>query len=402
MTSITTSLDEAPPASSFRLPLSGLLALAAAGFITVLTEALPAGLLPQMGASLAVPESLVGQLVTIYALGSLIAAIPLTAATRGWRRKPLLLSAIGGFAIVNTVTAVSTSYTLTLGARFFAGVFAGLLWALVAGYAGRMVPDHMKGKAMAVAMLGAPIALSLGVPAGTFLGAFVGWQYTFGIMSGLTVLLVGWTIWKLPDFPGQEAGKQLPISGVFAIPGVKAVLFVTLTYVVAHNVLYTYIAPFLVPAGLAGSIDKVLFVFGLSAILGTWMIGLMIDRWLRELTLICIAAFAVAAVLLAIWSANSAMVYLSFAIWGVTYGGVPTLFQTASAKTAGDAADVAQSMIVTVWNIGIAGGGIIGGFLLETTGVTSFSWVLLVLLALAFIAAVRARSHGFPAAVTAG
>jgi predicted MFS family arabinose efflux permease len=205
----------------------------------------------------------------------------------------------------------------------------------------------------------------------------------------------------LPDFPGQEAGRQLPISGVFAIPGVKAVLFVTLTYVVAHNVLYTYIAPFLVPAGLAGSIDKVLFVFGLSAILGTWMIGLMIDRWLRELTLICIAAFAVAAVLLAIWSANSTMVYLSFAIWGVTYGGVPTLFQTASAKTAGDAADVAQSMIVTVWNIGIAGGGIIGGFLLETTGVTSFSWVLLVLLALAFIAAVRARSHGFPAAVTA-
>ncbi|MDA4630157.1 MFS transporter, partial [Escherichia coli] len=89
----------------------------------------------------------------------------------------------------------------TLGARFFAGVFAGLLWALVAGYAGRMVPDHMKGKAMAVAMLGAPVALSLGVPAGTFLGAFVGWQYTFGIMSGLTVLLVGWTIWKLPDFP---------------------------------------------------------------------------------------------------------------------------------------------------------------------------------------------------------
>lgn len=174
MTSITTSLDEAPPASSFRLPLSGLLALAAAGFITVLTEALPAGLLPQMGASLAVPESLVGQLVTIYALGSLIAAIPLTAATRGWRRKPLLLSAIGGFAIVNTITAVSTSYTLTLGARFFAGVFAGLLWALVAGYAGRMVPDHMKGKAMAVAMLGAPVALSLGVPAGTFLGAFVG------------------------------------------------------------------------------------------------------------------------------------------------------------------------------------------------------------------------------------
>lgn len=58
------------------LPLGGLLALACAGFITILTEAMPAGLLPQMGAGLGVSPALVGQLVTLYALGSLLAAIP--------------------------------------------------------------------------------------------------------------------------------------------------------------------------------------------------------------------------------------------------------------------------------------------------------------------------------------
>eukprot|EP01038_Epipyxis_sp_PR26KG_P000543 gene543-762_t len=133
-----------------RLPLSGLLALAAAGFITVLTEAMPAGLLPQIGESLAVAPALVGQLVTVYAIGSLVAAIPLVAFTRGWRRRPLLMLAIGGFAIVNTVTALSTHYPLTLVARFFAGVFAGLLWALLAGHAARMVPPSMQGRAIAV------------------------------------------------------------------------------------------------------------------------------------------------------------------------------------------------------------------------------------------------------------
>lgn len=122
---------------------------------------LTAGLLPQIGASLSVSEALAGQLVTIYAVGSLVAAIPLTAATQSWRRRPLLLLAIAGFAIVNTVTAISDTYAVTMAARCFAGVFAGLLWALAAGYAARMVPDHLQGRAIAVAMVGTPVALSL-------------------------------------------------------------------------------------------------------------------------------------------------------------------------------------------------------------------------------------------------
>jgi len=39
-----------------RLPLGALLALATAGFITVMTEAMPAGLLPQMSNSLMCPR----------------------------------------------------------------------------------------------------------------------------------------------------------------------------------------------------------------------------------------------------------------------------------------------------------------------------------------------------------
>lgn len=85
--------------SQDRLPVASLLALAMAAFITILTEALPAGLLPQMAQGLAVTEAWVGQTVTLYAIGSLVAAIPLTAATQGmhrrpccWRRSPALSS----------------------------------------------------------------------------------------------------------------------------------------------------------------------------------------------------------------------------------------------------------------------------------------------------------------------
>ncbi|CAI8948128.1 MFS transporter [Pseudomonas chlororaphis] len=380
-----------------RLPLSGLLALATAGFITILTEAMPAGLLPQMSQDLAVSPALVGQLVTLYAIGSLLAAIPLVILTQGWRRRPLLMIAIGGFALVNSVTAFSTQYSLILVARFFAGIFAGLLWALLAGYASRMVAPHLQGRAIAVAMLGAPLALSLGVPAGTLLGALVGWRASFALMTVLTLVLLGWVRWQVPDFPGLRSDKRLSLKSVFALPGVKPVLFVTFAYVLGHNILYTYIAPLLEPAGITGQIDRVLLVFGLTAVLSIWVVGLLIDRWLRRLVLVSCILFGLCALLLALRPDAPAAVYASMVLWGLSYGGLGTLLQTALAKTSGSSADAAQSMLVTAWNLAIAGGGLVGGILLEGPGVLSFPWVIIGLLLVCLVVVVNARRHGFPA-----
>ncbi|MCT8963263.1 MFS transporter [Pseudomonas veronii] len=365
------------------LPLGGLLALACAGFITILTEAMPAGLLPQMGAGLGVSPALVGQLVTLYALGSLLAAIPLTLLTRGWRRRPLLLVAIAGFALVNSVTAVSSHYGLTLVARFFAGVFAGLLWALLAGYASRMVAPHLQGRAIAIAMLGAPLALTLGVPAGTLLGTLVGWRLSFAIMTGLTLALLLWARWQLPDFAGQAAQQRLGLRQVMRLRGIRPVLWVTFTYVLAHNILYTYIAPLLEPAGIQADIDRVLLVFGLTALLSIWLVGLLIDRWLRPLVLFSCMLFGLSALALAFWIDSPAIIYIAVAAWGLAFGGLPALLQTALAKSAGESADAAQSMLVTVWNLGIAGGGLAGGLLLQSWGVLAFPWAVVALMLLA-------------------
>lgn len=378
-----------PKTINDRLPLAPLLALAMTAFIIILTEALPAGLLPQMAQGLAVSEAWIGQTVTIYAIGSLVAAIPLTAATQGMRRRSLLLTAIAGFVIANTVTTLSSSYSLTMVARFLAGVSAGLLWALLAGYAARMVPAHQQGRAIAVAMVGTPLALSLGVPAGTFLGALVGWRACFGIMSVLAVLLMLWVRLHVPDFAGQPQGRRLALRQVFMLPGVRSVLFVVLAFVLAHNILYTYIAPFLSAAGMAESTGLVLLTFGLTSLLGIWVIGVLIDRHLRTLTLASIALFGLAALALGIAGQVPIIVYLAVGTWGLAFGGAATLFQTAVAKTAGDAADVAQSMLVTAWNSAIAGGGILGGLLLEQLGVGAFAPALLVLLVASFVVVIK-------------
>ncbi|MGL6018646.1 MAG: MFS transporter [Gibbsiella quercinecans] len=370
-----------------------------AAFITILTEALPAGLLPQMAHSMAVSEAWIGQTVTVYALGSLLAAIPLTAATQGIRRRPLLLAAILGFFAANTVTAFSTSYPLTMTARLLAGVSAGLLWALLAGYAARMVPAHQKGRAIAIAMVGTPLALSLGVPAGTLLGAVVGWRACFAIMSLLALLLMVWVRLQVPDFAGQAQSQRRPLGHTFMLPGIRSVLFAVLAFVLAHNILYTYIAPFLAIAGLAQRTDLVLLVFGIASLAGIWFTGVLIDRYLRPLTLASTLLFAFAALALGVAGTKPAIVYAAVALWGLACGGAATLFQTALAKTAGDAADVAQSMLVTAWNVAIAGGGIVGGILLERFGTGAFSPALLILLATALAVVGAAKRHGFPVVV---
>ncbi|MFF4244655.1 MFS transporter [Streptomyces sp. NPDC001822] len=379
-----------------RLPLFALLALATAVFITSLTETLPAGLLPAMSQDLRVSESATGQTVTVYAIGTALTAIPLTAATAGWRRKKLLLTAMGGFAVANTVTAVSTVYELTMAARFVAGVAAGLAWALLAGYARRMAPAHLQGKAMAIAMAGIPVALSLGVPAGTFLGDWLGWSVAFLAMTALTVLLLVWIAAAVPDFPGQGRGERPKMLPTLRVPGVTPVLFVTLVFVLAHTILYAYIATYLDDIGLGGSTGLLLLVFGAASLASIWIVGAQINRRLRGLTVGGALLVALAAALLALLSDTTALVYVAAVLWGLGWGGVPTLLQTAAGDAGGESADSAQAMLVTLWNVAMAGGGIVGGVLLDVVGSTSFPWTVLLLLLPVLAVVLYARRAGFP------
>ena len=65
------------------------------------------------------------------------------------------------------------------------------------------------------------------------------------------------------------------------------------------------------------------------------------------------------------------------------------------ADAAGEGADVALSLNVVAWNSAIAGSGVVGGVLLDTWGVASFAWAMLVLIGVALAIVWAARAHGF-------
>jgi predicted MFS family arabinose efflux permease len=392
--SFTTS-DNAEDRTTGRLPLAALLALTMGSFIATANETVPAGLLPQIAEAFGVSQAWAGQMVTLCALGSGLAAIPLTIALQGWHRRLVLLLAVGVFFASNAVTALSPWFSLTLTARFIVGIATGLAWSLLAGYARRMVPPALHGRAMALAMLGIPLALALGVPLGAWLGQLLGWRCVFGTLSGLSLLLMAWIYLNVPEYPGQRSDRRLPLRTVLQTPGVRPVLAVVMLWILAHYTLYTYIAAFLASVGLADQVERGLFAFGIAALVGLWMIGTLIDGRLRRLILLSLTSFTLVSFVLGLGDLPVSVIYIGIVLWGMSFGGAPTLLQTALADAAGDGADIAQSMLVTVFNLAFAGSGVVGGILLETRGASAIPWVALALLLPALLIVSIARGHAF-------
>ncbi len=363
-----------PGTRSARLPWAGLLALFTAAFTAVMTELLPAGLLPRMGDGLGVPESRVGFLVTGYAAASFLAAIPLTAALRGLRRRPVLIGALLGFALCNAVTAVSSSYPLTFGARLVAGAMGGTLWAMLAGYASRMVPPEQRGRAIAVVLAGITVALAAGIPAGSALASAVGWRTAFAGVAVLGLAVAAWVRAKVPDFPGEPAAERTPLRRIAAKPGIAPVLAVTLFLLLGHQAVYTYLAPVTERAGIGGT-GVVLAVFGVATVAGIWAAGTLADRRLRTSLLVALAATAAALVVLGAAGRSAWVLVGAVALWGAAFGGAPTLIQTTLVNVSGPAdADVATALQATVYNAGIAAGSLTGGLVLDHAGAGALAW----------------------------
>ncbi|OUB29488.1 hypothetical protein BK708_11815 [Bacillus thuringiensis serovar yunnanensis] len=88
------------------------------------------------------------------------------------------------------------------------------------------MPNNLQGRALALATVGQPIALSLVVPLGTLLGRLFEWQCIFGIISACTLVLIIWVLAISSYYPALSAAQSQPIGKIFMMPGVLPVLFV--------------------------------------------------------------------------------------------------------------------------------------------------------------------------------
>ena len=373
----------------------GLGALVLATFVAITTEIVPVGLLPQLSRAFAVPESVTGLLVTVYAGLVAVLAIPLTHLTRSLPRKPLLLATTGLYAVGNLVIALAPAFGLVVAGRVVGGIAHALFFSVSSAYAAALVPPRLQGRALAIAASGASLGYVLGVPLVTSIGAALDWRAAFValVIGGVLVALTAAAL--LPPVPTAAAPEERargPRSALTAVAAVNVVAFF------GHYTLYTYVSPLLLQAGVPEqALGPVLFLLGAAGVVGLWLAGLTIDRRPRDgfLGALVLAAVCIGALLLLRGTVPGALAGTT--AWLVAFGAIPVFCTAACLRTRALAPDLAAAVNNAASNVGIGLGSALGGAVFAVAGIPSVVVVAAVAFALAALLVALLR-QGFPLA----
>ncbi|MFT4267150.1 MAG: MFS transporter [Xenophilus sp.] len=345
-----------------------LLVLMLGAFVAQTTEYLPIGLLPQIAADLGVFEARAGALVTGYAWVAALTAIPFTIATQRVPRRTLFLGLLGIMSTADALAALATTFPMLIFLRLVTALTHGVFWSMIAAYAVRSCPDMPASRATAWALGGISLALVVGVPMATAVGQWLGWRFAFStyFLLGGATLCFGYGF--LPKLEGVF--QPLPMQG--SMQG-TAILYmaalVSMVAVTAHFVGYTYVVPILNGVSPIPEAHHalVLMVFGIAGVAGTWLAG-----WLslKPFVMALLATIGVASSQVAILFMHSPEIWtwLDMALWGMSVAVLIVGLQSWVIEIAPDRADVASSLYVAAFNLGIGSGALIGGMALSKAG----------------------------------
>jgi len=338
--------------------------MASVTFVGILSELVPSGILPQLSEGLAVSQTQVGFLVGVYALASAVAAIPLVSATLAINRKTLLMALLIGFAASNIVVAISSSYAVILSARILGGICAGVMWPMIAAYGTRLVPREMHGKAITVIMAGNTLGISIGMPAMTTVGVTFGWRTAFMVLGLIVVAIAVLSYFYLPSVEGAELSKSNSPMAVLKNPRILIVLLLTFLTVTAHYGIYTYITLLVERIAFPGGIGLALLIFGIGSVISVFASARYVDAHLRSLIVSMLATGTIAMALFLAFAGTTGISHVAFFLWGVAFGPLVSMYQTAVSKQVDEAKDVATSVQSSVFNFSIMIATWIGGLLL--------------------------------------
>ena len=364
-------------------PFVGLVVLSAAIFISMATEFLPAGLIPQLSGDFDRSVSEVGNLITVFALTVIVTATPLAVLTRRFPRKGMVLGSFAVIGVANLMTVVSPTFEVLIVARVLGAVAHGAFWSVVAAYPAHLVRPSQLGKATAITAAGGSVSGVVGIPLGNALGQAFGWRVSFAVLAALVLIVLVLMIRLLPAVPRQlpaPARKAKVRDGQDStLPAVLMVCLLILLVVAAQNGFGTFTVVWLLDVAhfAPGSIPIVLLAGGIASAVGVALVGGLYGRFPRRLFLGALTVMVVilCTVPVAAASRSEESVWVLIILMGAVFGGIPVMLQTRMMWSASPRSrNMAAALQTTAFNVGIGGGAFFGGLALEGTSLASLPY----------------------------
>ena len=371
------------------------------------SEFMLSGILQPLARDLDVSIPQAGMLVSAFAIGMVVGAPLLAAATLRLPRRTTLVALLAIFALGQVVGAVAPTYGVLFATRVVSALACAGFWAVGAAVAISLVPVNARARAMAIMVGGLSVANVFGVPAGAFVGQHWGWRASFWAVAVLAVIgLVG--VLAMVPSTKPPTGADRPVLRrelrIYADRQVWLAIAVTALNAGAVFALFSYLSPLLTKvAGLEESwVPTVLALFGVGALIGTIVGGRVADAHLFGTMYVGIGASAVVLTLLALTASNPIAAVVLSLLLGVTAFFTAPAINARMFNVAGAAPTLAGGTTTASFNIGNTVGPWLGGVVISANlGYQAVAWTGAVLAVLALAGtALASRLHQADQSVT--
>ena len=332
------------------------------------------GVLEPLGADMNVSTTEAGLLMTVYALAYAVLSPILVSLTGTIGRRRVMAFGLLLFLAAALISALAPNLLTLNIARIFAAAGAGLFTPVAAAVAAALYPVEQRGRVLAAVFFGLTLAQVVGVPAGSWIAYTFGWRYAFWIvvLLALPCLYLIWT--QVPAGLSFQPVSLSDLGTVLAEARMMLAVLFTGTFLGSIYVLYTFLAPLLSETMGYGrnGVTLVLMIFGLGAVAGNLLGGLMSDRlgWRITLTVLCCLQMAIMPVF-SLLPLPDPMVLLLSLSWAVAGWSFMAGQQARLIGYAGPRAPVVLALNAAAIYVGAALGSALGAFVIDAFGIKS-------------------------------
>ena len=347
--------------------------VALGSFATVTTEFLPVGLLPDIAGSLNVSVSQAGLMMAVPGLLAAISAPSCIALFSHVDRKRILLTLLSILLASNLIVALSEQFWMTLLGRVLLGFALGGFWTIAGSLGPRLRPGREGVSATSYILAGVSLGTVAGIPLGTLMGEALGWRWAFGSAAAMTSLVGLLILVCLPSLPGERTAGMAQMRSLASEGAILRRFAAALLIYVGHFAAYTYLAPFVQEqAGIAGqTLGALLFAFGLAAVAGNLVGGVLAGRGAPLSVLIMTLLMLVSLTALLLFAADPLLLWPSIVLWGFGFGMIPITTQIWCFEASNGRVEGVQALLVCVVNLSIGGGAFVGGYVSGYNGFTA-------------------------------
>ncbi len=334
------------------------------------------GLLLPVAQSFEVSAQQAALMISVAAVTIGIGSPLLATITSSIDRRLLLTGSLMVYAVGHLACALAPTLWSLILLRSVALLGAAVFTPQAAAALHLMLPPERRAAGITTIFLGWSIASVVGAPAGAWLGAHIGWRYTFAAFAALCLVGIVLVARVTP-----RGVKATPLSRtvwleVFQHPTLVMVLLVTALYSSAQFTVFAYIAPYLafMVNPLPETLSLTLLVFGVSGVLGNVWASRRISRHGAASNLNYSLAFMTVGLFAISFTQGSLLLFLCAGfIWGLGTFSSNSSQQARLAQTAPTLAGASIALNTGMIYFGQAVGTTLGGFLSAHLGFISLA-----------------------------